>query len=46
MNRTTQWYVGGVSCSAEQIIDELGLGKGHLKFGLSLSALRSWVDQT
>ncbi|MFZ1864540.1 MAG: PQQ-binding-like beta-propeller repeat protein [Polyangiales bacterium] len=32
-------------CSAEQIIDELGLGKGHVKFGLSLSALRSWIDQ-
>lgn len=31
-------------CSGEQIIEALGLGKGHLRNGLSLSALRTWVD--
>lgn len=30
-------------CSGEQIIEALGLGAGHLKHGLSLSALRTWV---
>ncbi len=31
-------------CSCEQIIDELGLGKGHEKFGCSISAMDDWVD--
>ncbi len=30
-------------CSCEQIIVELGLGQGHMKFGCSLSAMREWV---
>jgi hypothetical protein len=30
-------------CSADQIIVEMGLGKGHNKFGMSLSALRTWI---
>jgi hypothetical protein len=30
-------------CSAEQIITEAGLGKGHLKSGLSLGEMRAWV---
>jgi len=32
-------------CSCEQIIDELGLGKGHQKHGCSLGAMRNWVDE-
>jgi len=32
-------------CSCEQIIDELGLGKGHEKFGCSISAMEEWVSQ-
>jgi hypothetical protein len=31
-------------CSCEQIIDRLGLGLGHRKFGCSLGAMQSWVD--
>jgi hypothetical protein len=31
-------------CSCEQIIEELGLGKGHVKFGCSISAMEEWVD--
>lgn len=31
-------------CSCEQIIDELGLGKGHTKFGCSIGAMDNWVD--
>ncbi len=31
-------------CSCEQIIEELDLGKGHVKFGCSLGAMRNWVD--
>lgn len=31
-------------CSCEQIIDGLGLGGGHVKFGCSVGAMRSWVD--
>ena len=30
-------------CSCEQIIDILGLGNGHTKFGCSLSAMRDFV---
>ena len=30
-------------CSGEQIIDALNLGKGHTKFGLSISAMDEWV---
>jgi hypothetical protein len=32
-------------CSCEQIIYALGLGRGHEKFGCSLSAMRDWVYQ-
>jgi len=31
-------------CSCEQIIDALGLGKGHEKFGCSISAMLDWVE--
>lgn len=31
-------------CSCEQIIEALGLGQGHVKFGCSLGAMRNWVD--
>ena len=31
-------------CSCEQIIEELGLGKGHVKFGCSISAMEEWID--
>ena len=31
-------------CSCEQIIGALGLGNGHVKFGCSNGAMRSWVD--
>jgi len=31
-------------CSCEQIIDRLGLGNGHTKFGCSLGAMRQWVS--
>ena len=30
-------------CSAAQIIEELGLGKGHTKFGVSIDAMDEWV---
>ena len=30
-------------CSCEQIVDEVGLGKGHLKFGCSIGAMKNWV---
>jgi len=30
-------------CSAEQIIAAAGLGKGHLKSGLSIGELRKWI---
>ena len=30
-------------CSCEQIIAALGLGKGHYKFGCSISAMEAWV---
>lgn len=32
---------GGCSCA--QIIEELGLGKGHEKFGCSISAMEDWL---
>ena len=31
-------------CSAEQIIEEAGLGQGHLDFGLSFGAIRDWMS--
>jgi hypothetical protein len=31
-------------CSCEQIIEALGLGKGHVKFGCSIGAMEAWVD--
>lgn len=31
-------------CSCTQIIDALGLGKGHTKFGCSISAMDDWVN--
>ena len=30
-------------CSCEQIIDALALGKGHRKFGCSISAMEDWI---
>lgn len=32
-------------CSCEQIIDELGLGGGHVMFGCSKSAMQQWIDR-
>ena len=31
-------------CSCEQIIENLGLGKGHLKYGCSIGAMDTWVE--
>lgn len=31
-------------CSCEQIIKEFGLGKGHTKFGCSISAMEDWIE--
>ncbi len=31
-------------CSCEQIIDALGLGNGHRKFGCSVGAMQNWVS--
>jgi len=31
-------------CSCGQIIDELGLGQGHIKFGCSISAMDEWLE--
>jgi predicted extracellular nuclease len=30
-------------CSCEQIVEEAGLGQGHLKFGCSIGAMKNWV---
>ena len=30
-------------CSCEQIVDALGLGRGHIKFGCSNGAMKVWV---
>ena len=35
-----------LGCSCEQIVDELGLGKGHLKNGCSFGAMNNWLDFT
>jgi len=32
-------------CSCEQIIDELHLGGGHVKFGCSIGAMETWIQQ-
>jgi hypothetical protein len=32
-------------CSCEQIIDELYLGKGHVKYGCSTSAMEDWIEE-
>jgi hypothetical protein len=32
-------------CSCEQIIDALGLGKGHEKFGCSTGVMETWVAE-
>jgi predicted extracellular nuclease len=31
-------------CSCEQIVDALGLGKGHKKYGCSIGVMRTWVE--
>jgi hypothetical protein len=31
-------------CSCEQIIATQGLGKGHTKFGCSISAMDDWIS--
>jgi predicted extracellular nuclease len=31
-------------CSCEQIIDELNLGQGHVKFGCSTGAMDNWIS--
>lgn len=33
----------GAGCDETQIIDAVGLGKGHSKFGLSKGALKNWM---
>jgi predicted extracellular nuclease len=38
----TIWDTGG--CSCEQIIDALGLGQGHEKFGCSTGVMKVWID--
>lgn len=32
-------------CSCEQIIDELGVGKGHEKFGCGIGLMKRWIRQ-
>jgi predicted extracellular nuclease len=32
-------------CSCEQIIEELDLGKGHVKFGCSTGAMEDWIAE-
>ncbi|MCG6963189.1 MAG: lamin tail domain-containing protein [Acidobacteria bacterium] len=32
-------------CSCEQIIEELHLGQGHVKFGCSTGAMETWIQQ-
>jgi len=32
-------------CSCEQIIEVMGLGAGHEKFGCSIGAMRQWTGQ-
>ena len=32
-------------CSCEQIIEEQGLGQGHIKFGCSNGAMKNWIEQ-
>ncbi|MCK6586562.1 MAG: hypothetical protein HUU21_32765 [Polyangiaceae bacterium] len=31
-------------CSCEQIIEELNLGQGHVKFGCSLGVMKNWIS--
>jgi hypothetical protein len=31
-------------CSCAQIIEALGLAKGHTKFGCSSDAMREWIE--
>jgi hypothetical protein len=31
-------------CSCDQIIQELGLGQGHTRFGCSISAMEDWIS--
>jgi hypothetical protein len=31
-------------CSCEQIVEAQHLGKGHMKYGCSIGAMRNWVD--
>jgi len=31
-------------CSCEQIIERLGLGQGHTKFGCGLAAMEQWIE--
>lgn len=31
-------------CSCEQIIEQMDLGKGHIKFGCSISAMDEWIS--
>jgi hypothetical protein len=33
-----------LGCSCEQIVDELGLGSGHIKHGCSYSAMDDWLE--
>jgi hypothetical protein len=42
--RKTFTIVDTAGCSCEQIIERLGLGEGHVKFGCSISSMEEWVD--
>jgi hypothetical protein len=43
-NAPTYSTIDTAGCSASQIVDELGLGRGQELFGLSRSALERWID--
>ncbi|MBT8102487.1 MAG: family 16 glycosylhydrolase [Gammaproteobacteria bacterium] len=43
-NKTDFTTYDTAGCSCEQIVDELNLGKGHVNFGCSKSAMEQWVD--
>ena len=32
-------------CSCEQIVEEAGLGNGHIRFGCSIGVMDTWIDQ-
>jgi hypothetical protein len=36
--------VDTMGCSCEQIVEQQGLGKGHIKHGCSTGVMKNWVD--